>query len=85
MQQYHNVSVRLSETEYKQLTELHDKFNRMSYGKVSLADVLRLAVKELYIAETNADHAKTSEKEKEDTIQPAETKQPEKANKQVNK
>jgi hypothetical protein len=52
MQQYHNVSVRLSEQDYKQLLFLHDKYNRMSYGKVSLADVLRIAVKELYILES---------------------------------
>ncbi|MDQ0976639.1 hypothetical protein QFZ31_006691 [Neobacillus niacini] len=48
---YHNVSVRLTETDYKQLLEIHDKYNRMSYGKVSLADVLRLGVKELHIKE----------------------------------
>lgn len=52
MAEHHNVSVRLNETDYKQLLFLHDKFNRMSYGKVSLADVLRIAVKELYLIES---------------------------------
>lgn len=31
---------------------LQDKFSRMSYGKVSLADVLRIATKELYNIES---------------------------------
>lgn len=48
----HNVSVRLNESDYKLLLYLHEKFNRMSYGKVSLADVLRIAVKQLYMSET---------------------------------
>jgi Ran GTPase-activating protein (RanGAP) involved in mRNA processing and transport len=51
-QQYHNVSVRLNDQDYKQLLFLHDKYNRMSYGKVSLADVLRIAVKELHVVES---------------------------------
>ncbi|MDA2738396.1 hypothetical protein PDQ75_24905 [Bacillus cereus group sp. Bc015] len=52
MYQYHNVSVRLNENDYKQLQFLHDKFNRMSYGNVSMADVLRIAIKELYNTES---------------------------------
>ncbi|MCY8256472.1 hypothetical protein [Bacillus licheniformis] len=51
MPEYHNVSVRLNTDEYKQLQFIHDKYNRMSYGKVSLADCLRIAVKELYLTE----------------------------------
>ncbi|MCU4863136.1 hypothetical protein OB981_24180 [Bacillus cereus] len=50
--QPYNVSVRFNEHDYKQLLFLHDKFNRMSYGKVSLADVLRIATKELYNIES---------------------------------
>jgi len=50
--QPHNVSVRFSEEDYKQLMFLQDKFSRMSYGKVSLADVLRIATKELYNIES---------------------------------
>jgi type IV secretory pathway VirB10-like protein len=48
---YHNVSVRLSETDYKKLKYIHEKHNRMSYGKVGLADVLRTALSELFITE----------------------------------
>lgn len=47
-QQQHNVSVRLDESDYKKLKFLHDKYNKMSYGKVSLADVLRTAINIVY-------------------------------------
>lgn len=47
-QQPYNISVRFDKQGYEQLNFLHEKFNRMSYGKVSLADVLRIATKELY-------------------------------------
>ena len=50
--QPHNISVRFSDEDYKQLLFLQDKFARMSYGKVSLADVLRIATKELYNIES---------------------------------
>lgn len=55
---YHNVSVRLNSEEYKQLEYIHNKYNRMSYGKVSLADVLRIAVKDLYLIEQEKDTPK---------------------------
>lgn len=52
MQNYHNVSVRLTDDEYNKLLFLLEKFNRMSYGKVSLADVLRTAIKDLHLQES---------------------------------
>jgi hypothetical protein len=60
-EQYHNVSVRLNDSDYKQLLFLHDKYNRMSYGKVSLADVLRISVTELFLKETTDDNRPVSE------------------------
>jgi hypothetical protein len=65
-QQYHNVSVRLDESDYKKLLFLHDKFNRTSYGKVSLADVLREAVSQLHLKESvNPTQPVTEVKEQE--------------------
>ncbi|PAW43711.1 hypothetical protein CKQ69_30900 [Bacillus toyonensis] len=52
VRQQHNISVRFNDEDYKQLLFLQDKFARMSYGKVSLADVLRIATKELYNIES---------------------------------
>jgi hypothetical protein len=60
-EQYHNVSVRLNDKDYNQLLFLHDKYNRMSYGKVSLADVLRISVTELFLKETTDDNRPVSE------------------------
>jgi hypothetical protein len=51
-EEYHNVSVRLKDSEYKKLIFLHDKFSRMSYGKVTLADVLRISVNETWLRES---------------------------------
>lgn len=67
--QPYNVSVRFNEHDYKQLLFLHDKFNRMSYGKVSLADVLRIATKELYNIES-ADLNRSVTQEKSYTPKP---------------
>lgn len=60
---YHNVSVRLNSTDYKQLEYIHSKYNRMSYGKVSLADVLRIAVKDLYVIEQAKETGEQESKE----------------------
>jgi len=49
---YHNVTVRLDENDYKQLLFIQEKYNRLSYGKVSLADVLRISVTETFLLET---------------------------------
>jgi Arc/MetJ-type ribon-helix-helix transcriptional regulator len=51
MPEYRNVSVRLDENDYKKLEYLMNKYGRMSMGKVSFADVLRIAVKELHASE----------------------------------
>lgn len=52
MPEYHNVSVRLTNEEYKKLSYLHEVYNSVSVGKVSLADVLRKAVNELHASES---------------------------------
>lgn len=65
--QNHNVSVRLNDSEMKQLKYLQDKYVKRSVGRVSFADVLREAIKELYIVETAKDKEAT-EKEKAVTI-----------------
>jgi hypothetical protein len=44
----HNVSARLSNDEYKMLSELVIKFNEESYSQVAQADVLRAGIIELY-------------------------------------
>ncbi|MDZ4632284.1 hypothetical protein ORN01_25340 [Bacillus cereus] len=53
--QNHNVSVRLSDSEFKQLQYLQAKYVKRSVGRVSYADVLRESIKELYIVETQRD------------------------------
>lgn len=53
--QNHNVSVRLNDSEFKQLQYLQQKYVKRSVGRVSYADVLRESIKELYIVETQRD------------------------------
>ncbi|MDA1509599.1 hypothetical protein PDJ86_22340 [Bacillus cereus group sp. TH36-2LC] len=53
--QNHNVSVRLNDSEFKQLQYLQAKYVKRSVGRVSYADVLRESIKELYIVETQRD------------------------------
>lgn len=68
---YHNVSVRLSDTDYKKLKFLHNKFNGLSYGKVTLADVLRISVNSLYETELEAENNKDIPKTHEELNQQA--------------
>jgi hypothetical protein len=56
----YNVSVRLKEVDYKKLLTLQEKMNRTSYNKVSLADVLRNALKNYYIEEIETSPFKES-------------------------
>jgi hypothetical protein len=51
-EEYHNVSVRLKDEDYQKLLFLHRKFGSMSYGKVTLADVLRISVNETWLRES---------------------------------
>lgn len=51
MENHRNISVRLTSSENKEIEYLHSKFNSTGYGKVSLADILRIAVNELYLIE----------------------------------
>lgn len=52
MQQYHNVSVRLTSQEYKDLMFLHDRFNKgLRIGKVTTAEIIREALKDMHLAE----------------------------------
>lgn len=54
MQQYHNVSVRLTSDEYKDLQFLSDRFNQgLRIGKVTQAEIIRHALNELKIQELN--------------------------------
>ena len=55
MENHHNVWARLNDSDYNQLVHLRNKFNRVSYSKVSFADVLRTAINELYLSETKKD------------------------------
>lgn len=48
LDKYTNVSVRLSEDSYNQLLYLKEKYNRISYGKVSNADVIRTVIERVY-------------------------------------
>jgi hypothetical protein len=52
-EEYHNVSVRLKDSDYQKLLFLHNKFSSMSYGKVTYADVLRIALTETFLRESN--------------------------------
>lgn len=65
--QNHNVSVRLSDSEFKQLQYLQAKYIKRSVGRVSYADVLRESIKELYLVEIERDK-QTTDKEKAVTI-----------------
>jgi hypothetical protein len=51
-EEYHNVSVRLKDSDYKKLLFLHNKFSSMSYGKVTYADVLRISLTETFLRES---------------------------------
>lgn len=70
---YHNVSVRLSDTDYKKLMFLHNKYNGLSLGKVTLADILRESVNTFYEqelhAENNKDVPKSIEEMNKETIE----------------
>ncbi|MGF9741601.1 hypothetical protein ABEX38_29985 [Priestia megaterium] len=61
----YNVSVRLDDKDYKELLFLHDKFNKESRGKVSLADVLRISINETYDRELDKEKAIQEVKKKE--------------------
>lgn len=68
--QNHNVSVRLSDSEFKQLQYLQAKYIKRSVGRVSYADVLRESIKELYLVEIERDKEvqQATDKEKAVTI-----------------
>jgi len=48
VKELHNVSVRLDENDFKKLEAIKGKFDSKSYSKVSYADVVRVAINELY-------------------------------------
>ena len=55
MGNHHNVWARLNDADYQKLVWLRDKYNDLSYSKVSFADVLRTAINQLYLNETKED------------------------------
>ncbi|MGD2330700.1 hypothetical protein [Bacillus amyloliquefaciens] len=61
MAEYRNVSVRLSNDDFEQLQYLREKYDNISYGKVSNADVIRTAIKRVYQLEKETEEVNTKE------------------------
>lgn len=66
---YHNVSVRFNDDDMKKVQELQDKYSRFSYGRVTLADVIRNAVTDTHLREfaelEEVEEVKETEKQEE--------------------
>ncbi|MFX5502494.1 hypothetical protein ACM5ME_21230 [Bacillus subtilis] len=61
MAEYRNVSVRLSNDDFEQLQYLREKYDNISYGKVSNADVIRTVIKRVYQLEKETEEVNTKE------------------------
>lgn len=59
--EYRNVSVRLSNDDFEQLQYLREKYDNISYGKVSNADVIRTVIKRVYQLEKETEEVNTKE------------------------
>lgn len=68
-EEYHNVSVRLKDSDYKKLLFLHNKFSSMSYGKVTYADVLRISLTETWLRESEEPNKPVANISKQDNQQ----------------
>jgi hypothetical protein len=74
-EEYHNVSVRLKDQDYQKLLFLHQKFDSMSYGKVTLADVLRISVNETWLRESQEPNKPVSDINRRNSIKEEPAKQ----------
>ena len=74
-EEYHNVSVRLKDQDYQKLIFLHQKFDSMSYGKVTLADVLRISVNETWLRESQEPNKPVSDINRRNSIKEEPAKQ----------
>jgi len=74
-EEYHNVSVRLKDQDYQKLLFLHQKFDSMSYGKVTLADVLRISVNETWLRESQEPNKPVSDINRSNSIKEEPAKQ----------
>ncbi|MHC5291056.1 hypothetical protein CHCC14819_0489 [Bacillus licheniformis] len=63
------VSVQLSEEEYQELMYVKDRYNSNLFAKVTIADILRLGLKQMYYKEKEEENAPTSIVEKSKEIE----------------